>query len=513
LPGLRAPVSAALGLSVICLAQLIAVPTAFGATPQTYIVLYKEQATPTDAKATIQRAGGTMVAAYSEIGVIIARSSSASFRENLLADARVEGAAPTTKFAARLANDVAGADGQTPRDLPNEPAIDEDSLSPLQWDMRQIKTPEAHAISGGSPSVLVGDIDTGIDFDHPDLQANIDVANSASCVGGVADPGLAAQDDFGHGTHTAGIIAAASNGTGIVGVAPNVRVAAIKAGDGDGYFYPEAVVCSFMWAATHGFDVTNNSYFADPYLFNCRNDPVQRAIWKAEKRAIEYAQQRGVTVVSSLGDGSEDLAHPTLDGMSPTDADPVLRAVTNACVVVPVEIPGVIGVSGVSNRLQNPADPRAGYLKGAVSNVGVGVTDVTAPGGDNIFGQTAEAANGRVLSTWPSYVPCPSARRVIDNGAVYCYQRGSAYAAPHVAGIAALIISENRRIRPGQVKALIEQTADGQPCPASLPAGYDNIVGTESGTFPACQGGRGSNSWYGNGQVNAYNAVTHTSGH
>ena len=166
--GLRAPVSAALGLSVICLAQLIAVPAALGATPQTFIVLYKEQATPADARAIIRSAGGTLVATYSQIGVVIARSSSASFAEDLLADPRVEGAAATTKFAARLANDVAGVDGQAASDLPSTPATDEDSLSPLQWDMRQIKTPQAHAITGGSPSVLVGDIDTGIDFDHPD---------------------------------------------------------------------------------------------------------------------------------------------------------------------------------------------------------------------------------------------------------------------------------------------------------------------------------------------------------
>jgi hypothetical protein len=49
-----------------------------------------------------------------------------------------------------------------------------------------------------------------------------------------------------------------------------------------------------MWAGSHHLDVTNNSYFADPWLFNCRNDPGQRAIWKAEQRAIRYAMQQGV---------------------------------------------------------------------------------------------------------------------------------------------------------------------------------------------------------------------------
>jgi subtilisin family serine protease len=154
-------------------------------------------------------------------------------------------------------------------------------MSVFQWDMRQIHTPQAHAITGGSRSVVVGDIDTGLDFNHPDLRANVSSADSANCLSGAPVPGAAAaMDDEGHhGTHTAGTIAAADNGGGIVGVAPNVRIAGIKAGRSDGLFFPEAVVCSFMWAGDLKLDVTNNSYFADPWEYNCRNDRSQHAIW------------------------------------------------------------------------------------------------------------------------------------------------------------------------------------------------------------------------------------------
>jgi hypothetical protein len=70
--------------------------------------------------------------------------------------------------------------------------------------MVQIRAPEARAINGGSPSVVVGDIDTGLDFTHPELAPNVDFANSASCVGRVANPDPAAwADENGHGTHTA----------------------------------------------------------------------------------------------------------------------------------------------------------------------------------------------------------------------------------------------------------------------------------------------------------------------
>jgi lantibiotic leader peptide-processing serine protease len=495
---------------LITAATAIAAPAAFGSN---YIVLYQQQAIQGSAATTIQKAGGTLVYAYPQIGVAIASSSNPSFRDNLLKSSAIAGAASTAGFATGLSGVESATDSSGPPagDLPNAPATDSDSLSGLQWDMAQIHTPEAHAITGGSPSVLVGDIDTGIDFNHPDLRANIDVADSANCVSGAPVQGTAAQDDNGHGTHTAGTIAAASNGFGIVGVAPNVHVAAIKAGDAAGFFFPEAVVCAFMWAATHHMDVTNNSYFADPYLFNCKNDPVQRAIWVAEQRAILYAEQVGVSVVSADGNQFEDIAHPTQDLTSPDDTTPVPRTVTNACVVIPVEIPGVVGVSGVGNDQQDPF----GYLKSFYSSFGIGVTNVTAPGGDSVFGRTAAAVNGRVLSTWPPYEPCT--RKVTESSgdpleptAVYCYLQGTSMASPHAAGVAALIISQFGKMAPSRVTAYLDSTADSQPCPASLPAGYDSFLGLDDLKVQTCQGGPSNNSWYGNGQVNAFRAVTHS---
>src|SRR5947199_1709848 len=336
-------------------------PVAHAATAQTYIVLYQSQAVPADAASTIAQAGGRLVYSYPQIGVVIASSDNTAFRASLMTDSRVDGVSATSAFATKI-NDgtVKGesstdANGPPPGNLPNSPATDTDTLSPFQWDMRQIHTPEAHAITGGSPSVLVGDIDTGLDYQHPDLRQNVDSADSVNCLSGAPVAGsAAANDDNGHGTHTAGTIAAAANGIGIVGVAPNVRIAAIKAGNADGYFFPESVVCAFVWAGTHHVNVTNNSYFADPFLFNCRNDPTQRAIWKAEQRAIRFAMDNGVTVVAAEGNESEDLSHPTMDVTSP-DFPPGSeqeRAVTNACVVIPVEIPGVVGVSASGSFLQ-----------------------------------------------------------------------------------------------------------------------------------------------------------------
>src|SRR2546428_3242538 len=418
-----------LAMAVILTAPIIG-PARAG-TMQTYIVLYSAQAVPADAARTIANAGGVLVYAYNAVGVVIARSDSSLFRDTLLADSRIENVSSTTGFATKL-RDVVTTDASVsaPSGPLDTPVSDTDNLSPLQWDMIQIHTPEAHAITGGSPSVLVGDIDTGLDYTHPDLAANVDDSNSVNCVSGVPVPGkVAANDDNGHGTHTAGTIAAAANGIGIVGVAPNVRIAGIKAGNSAGFFFPEAVICAFMWAGTHHFDVTNNSYFADPFLFNCKNDPVQRAFWKAEQRAIRFAMSQGVTVVAAVGNFSDDLAHPTMDIQSPDDTTPIERTVHNDCVDIPAEIAGVLGVSAVGNL----------GLKSFYSSYGVGVVEVAAPGGDSRLQRTPAALNGRVLSTWPSALLSSRLRPVVDpTGATYCYLQGTSMASPHAAGVAAL---------------------------------------------------------------------------
>jgi lantibiotic leader peptide-processing serine protease len=500
----RRYLSAALTLALAATIGVVALaPTAGAGTTRTYIVLYKQHAVANDAAARIQSAGGTLVASYSQIGVAIARSSNNAFAATMKKDLKIKGVASTEGFGVQLPDQTEQGSDATGDEV--ETTAWGDSLSNLQWDMTQIHAPEAQAINPGSPSVLVGDIDTGLDFTHPDIAPNYDAANSADCESGSPQPLVLGNDANGHGTHTAGTIAAAANGIGIVGVAPNVKIAGIKSSNDDGFFFPEMVVCSFMWAGSHGVDVTNNSYFADPWLFNCKNDPEQRAIWKAETRAIKFAQQNGVVVVAASGNFSDDLANPTQDVTSPDfpEGTAVTRAISNACAVVPVEVPGVVGVNANGNQV----------VKSFYSNYGYGVTDVIAPGGDSLFfTPSPDVPNGRVLSTWPAAVletTCLAARRVVDaSGATYCYQQGTSMASPHATGVVALIMSQFPGISTGAAMSMLEDTADPLACPtAEQMTRYEDFPSVNNGAPQVCTGDVDYNSFNGNGQVNALTAV------
>lgn len=500
----RRYLGAALALALATALGVVALaPTAGAGTTRTYIVLYKQHAVANDAAARIQSAGGTLVASYSQIGVAIARSSNNAFAATMKKDLKIKGVESTEGFGVQLPDQTEQGSNATGDEV--EATAWGDSLSNRQWDMTQIHAPEAQAINPGSPSVLVGDIDTGLDFTHPDIAPNYDAANSADCESGSPEPLLPGNDANGHGTHTAGTIAAAVNGIGIVGVAPNVKIAGIKSSNDDGFFFPEMVVCSFMWAGTHGVDVTNNSYFADPWLFNCKNDPEQRAIWQAETRAIKFAQQNGVVVVAASGNFSDDLANPTQDVTSPDfpEGTAVTRAISNACAVVPVEVPGVVGVNANGNQV----------VKSFYSNYGYGVTDVIAPGGDSrFFTPSPDVPNGRVLSTWPAAVlntTCLAARRVVDaSGATYCYQQGTSMASPHTTGVVALIMSQFPGISTGAAMSMLQDTADPLACPtAEQMTRYAAFPSVNNGAPQVCTGDVDYNSFNGNGQVNALTAV------
>jgi hypothetical protein len=117
---------------------------------QTYMVLFKNSSVPADTVSLVAAACGSVVYAYAAIGVVIARSSSASFRASLLSDNRVSEVGTTTGLATRLDNNVestADAPGVAPVRPADIPSPDSDTFSSIQWDMTQIHAQDARKIT------------------------------------------------------------------------------------------------------------------------------------------------------------------------------------------------------------------------------------------------------------------------------------------------------------------------------------------------------------------------------
>ncbi|MEU9038412.1 S8 family serine peptidase [Streptomyces sp. NPDC048352] len=393
--------------------------------------------------------GGTVFASYDAIGVIVAHSASAGFAQTM------RGVSGVQKVGATRTSDVP-ADAYNPA-LPANPAQSTTPTGePVRADMSQIKADQAWAVTTGSTAVKVGVLDTGVDDQHQDLAPNFNAADSVSCAYGKADTRAGAWRDVDtHGTHVAGTIAAAKNGKGVIGVAPNVKISAVRVAEpGNSFFFAENTICGFVWAGDHGFKVTNNSYYTDPWQFNCPDNIDQAAIIEGVTRAQAYAEGKGSLQIAAAGNENYDLAHKTTDTASPNDSTPVTRTITNACLDIPTELPGVVTVAANGT----------GTTKASFSNFGQGVIDVAAPGQD-------------VYSTLP--------------GGKYGSKSGTSMATPHVVGVAALMASANPGLTPAQIRDRLATQANDIPCPAD----------------GRCTGTAANNAFFGEGQVDALKAV------
>ncbi|WP_435865943.1 S8 family serine peptidase [Streptomyces wedmorensis] len=429
-----------------------AAPAAWVAGTRAYLVITAPGGTSAVSGA-VATSGGSVFATYDAIGVIVAHSASASFATSMRAVSGVQ------QVGATRTSDVP-ADAYNPA-LPANPAQSATTLTESnRWDMTQIKADQAWAVTTGSSTVKVGVLDTGVDDQHQDIAPNFNAADSASCAYGKADTRTGAWRDVGtHGTHVAGTVAAAKNGKGVIGVAPGVKISSVRIAEpGSSLFFAENTICGFMWAGDHGFKVTNNSYYTDPWQFNCPDNVDQAAIIEGVRRAQVYAEGKGSLQVAAAGNSNYDLANKTTDSESPNDSTPVTRTITNACIDIPTELPGVVTV----------ASQASGGAKASYSNFGNGVIDVAAPGGD---GST------QVYSTLP--------------GGKYGNMSGTSMASPHVAGVAALIASVNPTFTPAQIRDQLGVQANDRACPSDA----------------RCTGTTAKNGFFGEGAVDALKAV------
>jgi subtilisin family serine protease len=456
-----------------------------------YVVLFPPGTSGSAAAAEVGASCGTVAAYYREIGVAVTTSTDPAFDDRLgperaysaESEALPESEAPFEDDvravpvigASSPMRGWAGARTSDPR------LVASTDRSGEQWDMALIQAPEAREVEPGNRDVVVGVLDSGVDPTHPDLVAALDAARSAGCLSGWADrsPSAWAPTSSVHGTHVAGTIAAADDGQGITGVAPGVRIAAVKVVDEGGFIYPEYAVCGFMWSARQRMRITNSSYFVDPWLFTCADEPGQAVAHEAVRRAVQYATRAGVFNIAAVGNEGVDLANPVQDLRSPDNTPvPRPRQVDDDCDVLPAELTGVTAVSAVGPQRVRPT----------YSSYGSDVVDVTGPGGDPA--QLPEgSSSGCVLSTIP-------------NG--YGYACGTSMATPHAAGVAALLASTHPDAGPEQLATLLTDGADPLPCPTGDDPERDIASDSAAQSDAGCTGG----GFYGHGLVDALDAVT-----
>ncbi|PFB87249.1 peptidase S8 [Bacillus thuringiensis] len=347
-----------------------------------------------------------------------------------------------------------------------------------QWDMKKItNNGESYNVFSGSKNVTVGIVDSGLDTNHPDLKNNI-VVGSKNLVplGGYKgeepeETGDVNQltDFLGHGTHTAGLVAA--NGS-IKGVAPEVgiksyRVFGRKSGD------TAWVIKGIVEAAKDDVDVINlslGSYLVNGTTFSANGKSKKDiADIKAYKKAIDFARKQGSIVVAAAGN----------DALNMRDKKQVAEfynkkyekdgiTFKGEVLDVPADLPNVVTVSsiGPSNELS------------MFSNYGADFVDIAAPGGDtrllNTYGKDAWIndkwfAKESILSTFPGG---------------YSYSSGVSTAAPKVSGALALIIDKYHfKDQPNKATKFLYKY------------GVDNRVKNKE--------------QFGNGILDVYKAVTH----
>jgi subtilisin family serine protease len=423
----------------------------------TYVVLARGNGFGANFAATVASLGGTVVTLHQGAGVAV-----------------IDGLTLTAAASLGGNSDVADIeqDIQVGLDTPVAPAQADASstdvaqstgnpasaaLASWQWNMRAIHAPAAWAAGAlGDPHVTVAILDTGIDYDDPDLNGLVDLTRSKSFV--ASDNLISAKyfasrnaiSDFnGHGTNVATQVS--SNARVFAGVTSKTTLIGVKVLGYNGVGSTSGVLSGILWAADHGADVANMSLGSSFLKAGAGR------FTSLLNRVFNYAKQRGMLIVVAAGNAGEDLDH------NGNETDAYCDMVHVVC----VSATGPVTASG-------PVDVPAYY-----TNFGRSAISVAGPGGN------LDPAHFPLFSNWPwgsdfaswvwSFCPkttiagftsagvpmltaCTAGNRL--NGYI-----GTSQATPHVAGLAALLVARKGHGQPQEIRKLIERSADdlGQP--------------------------------------------------
>jgi subtilisin family serine protease len=337
----------------------------------------------------------------------------------------------TSVSSADEAGQVAGQQAQSGRVVAVEIAgpvhafvAGPDPLRTQQWALDQVPYEQAWATAGTKGAgITVGVVDSGSTAGHPDLQGQVLDGHSFLSNGAESN---SAVDDYGHGTHVSGIIAAVHNNlTGVTGAAPEAKILPVKVLDSTGSGFNSDVASGITWAVDHGANVVNLS-LGGP------------AFDQASCLAIRYAQQSGVVVVAAAGNcGCQNqLSYPAALSQASDGAEAIAVAATDEA------------------NPPNPTPPGHASYSTVASYV-----DISAPGGSTA--NCTPASSCKILSTVPT--------SGTPNSDVTGYKAiaGTSMATPYVSAAVALVRAASPSCTADQVRARILATAQhlGSPGP------------------------------------------------
>lgn len=321
-------------------------------------------------------------------------------------------------------NYIAGITGR-PVYIP-VPLTPNDPYFKYQWHLQAIQAPAAWDRSTGQ-GVIVAVVDTGVDFGAPDL-ANTNRLPGYDFVNNDTDP----TDDQSHGTHVAGTIAqSTNNGVGVAGVAFNANLLPVKVLGSDGQGSYENIIRGIMYAVDQGARVINLSLAG-------RNGS------QALRDAMAYAYNRGVLVVAAAGNSNG-----------------------------PVEFP-----AAYDDYVLAVGSTRFDSTRAPYSNSGSQI-DLVAPGGDIDVDQNQDGyADGILQQTF----------KTPGSGYTYLFFEGTSMASPHVAGVAALMLSRKPNASPDEVKTIMMRTARSLGSPDQFGAGLVQAADAVAAIAPTTPG-------------------------